>query len=50
MRLPVAPLGFATRADGVLAHLGDQPDQLQAAIDAAQALLDDARAIASLLR
>lgn len=44
-RLPVAPAAFATRAHGVLAHLGDQPDQLQAAIDAGQALLDDVRAV-----
>ncbi len=44
-RLPVAPPGFATRAHGVLAHLGDRPDQLKAAIDAAQALLDDVRAV-----
>ena len=44
-RLPVAPAGFATRAHGVLAHLGDRPDQLNAAIGAVQALLDDVRAV-----
>ena len=44
-RLPAAPPGFTVRAHGVLAHLGDRPDQLQAAITAAQALLDDVRAI-----
>lgn len=44
-RLPLAPAGFATRAHGVLAHLGDQPDQLIAAIGAGQALLDDVRAV-----
>jgi nucleotidyltransferase-like protein len=43
-RLPAAPPGFTVRAHGVLAHLGDRPDQLQAAITAAQALLDDVRA------
>ena len=43
-RLPAAPPGFTARAHGVLAHLGDQPDQLQAAITAAQALIDDVRA------
>ena len=44
-RLPAAPPGFTARAHGVLAHLGNRPDQLQVAIDAAQALLDDVRAV-----
>ncbi len=44
-RLPAAPPGFTARAHGVLAHLGDRPDQLHVAIDAAQALLDDVRAV-----
>ncbi len=44
-RLPASPPGFTARAHGVLAHLGDRPDQLQVAIDAAQALLDDVRAV-----
>ena len=43
-RLPVAPPAFAARAHGVLANVGRSPDQLQGAIDAAQALLDDVRA------
>lgn len=46
-RLPVAPAGFVTRAHGVVANLGNRPDQLNAAIDAGQALLDDVRAIVS---
>ena len=43
-RLPVAPVGFATRAHGTLARLGDRPHQLEAAIRAGQALVDDVRA------
>ncbi|WNV74300.1 nucleotidyltransferase domain-containing protein [Geodermatophilus sp. DSM 44513] len=44
-RLPAAPPDFTVRAHGVLAHLGDRPDQLQAAVTAAQALIDDVRTI-----
>jgi hypothetical protein len=44
-RLPAAPAGFTARAHGVLAHLGDRPDRLSAAIAAAQTLLDDVRAV-----
>lgn len=44
-RLPGAPEHFTTRAHGVLAVLGQQPDQLHAAIDAAADLLTDVRGI-----
>ena len=44
-RLPATPPGFTTRAHGVLAHLGDRPDRLKAAVAAAQTLLDDVRAV-----
>ncbi len=44
-RLPGAPPGFTTRAHDVLAHPGDRPDELEAAIDLAQALLDEVRAV-----
>ena len=44
-RLPEAPPGFTTRAHDVLAHLGDRPDELGSAVDIAQALLDDVRAV-----
>lgn len=42
-RLPAAPANFSTRAYGVLAHLGDTPDQFHAAIAAASDLLTDVR-------
>lgn len=37
------PAEFASRAHGVLAHLGNRPEQLQHAIDAASNLLTDVR-------
>lgn len=40
-RLPGAPADFATRAHGILAQLGCEPDQLTSAVDAAAALLGD---------
>jgi hypothetical protein len=43
--LAAASTGFTARAHHVLAHLGDRPDELQAAIDLAQVLLDDVRAV-----
>ncbi len=42
-RLAAAPQDFTRRAQGVLAHLGDDPGQLRAAITAASALLDEVR-------
>lgn len=46
-RLPGAPRKFATRAQGVLAHLGSEPDQLAAAIRTAAELLADVEAACS---
>jgi hypothetical protein len=43
-RLPEAPAGFTGRAHGVLARLGDRPDELRTSIDEAAALLIDVRA------
>jgi hypothetical protein len=43
-RLPTAPTGFSAQAHGVLARLGDQPEQLLAAITTASELVDDVRA------
>lgn len=40
-RLPSAPPDFASRGIGVLSDLGDHPDSLSAAIDAAAELLDE---------
>lgn len=40
-RLAAAPEDFTHRAQGVLAHLGDDPAQLRAAITAASTLLND---------
>jgi Nucleotidyltransferase domain len=42
-RLPGVPPGFTTGAHDVLAHLGDRPVELEAAIDLAQSLLDHVR-------
>ncbi len=42
-RLAVAPEDFTRNAQGVMAHLGDDPAQLRAAITAASTLLDDVR-------
>lgn len=44
-RLPGAPEGFATRAHGLLAHLGRTPRKLTAALDAAAALVRDVEAV-----
>ena len=44
-RLPVAPVGFASRAHGLLASLSHRPDELRAAIVAGQTLVDDVRAV-----
>ena len=38
-RLPVAPAGFSERAQAVMAHLGDTPDELASAIGSAADLL-----------
>lgn len=43
-RLPEAPAGFTGRGHGVLANLGDRPEELRTAIDEAAALLIDVRA------
>lgn len=42
-KLPGAPPDFAARAHGVLAHLGTQPVELDAAVRAGRALLEDTR-------
>jgi hypothetical protein len=42
-RLRGSPPGFSRRAQGLLAALGDEPDQLRAALAAASALLEDVR-------
>lgn len=42
-KLPGAPPDFALRAHGVLAHLGTQPVELEAAVRAGQLLLQDTR-------
>jgi predicted nucleotidyltransferase len=49
-RLPTAPEDFTRRAHGVLAHLGEDPTRVRAAITAASALLDDVRAACHDLR
>lgn len=43
-RLPGAPPDFAARAHGVLAQLGDGPDELSIALEAAAALVHDTTA------
>jgi predicted nucleotidyltransferase len=43
-RLPAAPPGFSRRAHGVLARLGDRPEQLGAALASASELVEDVRA------
>ena len=43
-RLPHAPVAFAERAHGVLAHLGTTAGELRAAVDAADGLVDDTAA------
>lgn len=46
-RLATAPEAFAHRAHGVLAHLGEDPARLRAAITTAATLLNDTRATCS---
>jgi hypothetical protein len=43
-RLPAAPPGFARRAHGVLARLGDRPEELLGAVAAASELVGDVAA------
>jgi predicted nucleotidyltransferase len=44
-RLPGSPPRFSSHAHGVLARLGDRPEQLSAALDAASQLLAEVRAV-----
>lgn len=44
-RLPLAPPGFAGRCHAVLGELGTRPGRLEAALDAAEQIVDDVRAV-----